>query len=221
VIEIFGLAAVICTFSVTAWLAWLQHDANKIYEHQAYTAQAANEIYKQEVYVAKDTEERELRAYLHLIADKVVFSDTGPTSVHVVITNDGQTPAHDVVIRAELVIMKYPLAKNIVLHAGYEPLVPKLYLAPHASQDNEITTAGVLSQESLFSITGDDKRLYLLGELEYWDIFNIKRNLRFGICIGGPEVRASFDARIKAGKTTPYISSGRIGEIEPSNNYEY
>jgi hypothetical protein len=204
-VEIVGLVLIFATFTASAVLAVLQYKSNRIYKEQAA--------------IAKDTEQRELRAYLHVNPTRMGVNITGitshPTEVAFDVINDGQTPAHDVTVRSALVLAPYP-ATFTFDKSSDDRQTRKEYIAAHCSEQSSAKLRGQLSTEQTKQITKDTLRIYLVGDVQYSDIFNITRHLRFGFSLPGSAV----ESMIQVGIFPTGPISGQF-EYEPSYNYEY
>jgi hypothetical protein len=196
--------AIMATLGVYVVLAILQFKANKIYHEQAS--------------VAQDTEQRQLRAYLHVDATTGAISLTGtstkPTQMDFAIVNDGQTPAHDVIIRRAIILAAHPANFRLDIPTNDEKLPG--YIPARGTQYSQATLEGKFSDEQIAQLTNDTIRIYLVGEIEYSDVFNITRHFRFGISIPGDEIKSMVDkGQFPTGEIKTKIT------YEPGYNYEY
>ena len=210
-VEVGILFAALASFIANAFVAKYQHAANKIYRGQ-------ETIYQEQAAIASDTEQRELRAYLHASVATVQISGSPsiPTEVRFTVTNDGQTPAHALSIRSALIFDTYPLTDTVVLkHPDKEPPEAKAYLASRSSMDGIAVFAGTITKNQAMEMAANTNRLYLFGDIAYDDIFNIERHIRFGFSFGGTPAKSAL-----AAKHFPLTMTGDF-EWEPHNNYEY
>jgi hypothetical protein len=204
-VEILGLLAVLSTLGVYVWLAFLQKNANTINSRAVQTAQESIQVAEQSVTVAKDTEQRELRAYLRVSVSSMNVGDpdcAGSTySVDYVITNDGQTPAHDVRSGAGFAFVTYPVNIQADFSEMAKPRgVTFDYLSSHDSKHRQAALfPDTLSPQQLDAIRRDAARVFLVGEVSYKDIFEIERHLRFGMTL---QAKGLADA-LQLGPPTP------------------
>jgi hypothetical protein len=173
--KVLFLLAAIGTLLANARVIWLQNETNKIYRQQAN--------------IALDTEERELRAYLHVTPITFQVGKITPTSASCEIVNDGQTPASAIVVRSVLVIEPNPTTIDFSIEPIPESDPHRSYLASHSSYDFDTTYNGVLTKEQVEGIAKDSERFYLIGEMEYRDVFNLEHHMKFGFSVIGPQIK--------------------------------
>jgi hypothetical protein len=139
------------------------------------------------VWRMKDTAERQLRAYVAVTPNRLVgLSPTGRPHLTYRLTNFGETPAHGMSHAAILEILPHPLVDNYRfpdLSIEERPSksvlwrdTPMPYIAHH------YRFASFAKEEIIELLEGKDGggcRLYVFGQVDYWDAFKRKHWTRF------------------------------------------
>ncbi|MGA2871365.1 MAG: hypothetical protein ABSF34_19660 [Verrucomicrobiota bacterium] len=150
-----------------------------------------------QAWIAKDTENRQLRAYIGLIPppdNQIVSNFTPPAKAVVRLTphNFGQTPAYRAINWTGMGVAPHPLPKNFPYQTQKSPIGPN----PITIHPGNFDIAGVVlpATEPLaqwdFDRIGDGKnwRLYAWGTITYDDAFGKSHFTNF--CIGFYSVTA-------------------------------
>jgi hypothetical protein len=130
---------------------------------------------------ARDTEERELRAYIGI----VVVDFTGPNtfvppnypSVHFNVRNYGSTPAHSVTHEGAIKSCAYPLPKNFDFAIPAVATSPEPITVFPGTPDNlgiEATSDRALTPAEFAEIGIGNNRVCFFGTVHYWDVFGFK-----------------------------------------------
>ena len=180
-IEVLGLLAILATLGVYVWLGLLQKHANKINGQAVATAQESIKVGQQSADIAKDTEIRELRAYLQVGTDSV-RAEGEPDNILTIrlsFTNDGQTPAHDVRAIGGAWLSPHPLKIKIDINDTTHS--PVGYLCPHQTIKIDYPFPLPHGRGIWEQLGNDTYRFYVIGEVDYKDVFDVQRRLKFGI----------------------------------------
>jgi hypothetical protein len=197
-IQVVTLLAIIATLSVYCYLGYLQYQANGIYRQQAD--------------IAKDAEITSLRAYMHIQVNDLKVSDTGnsdkPTEVDFSLVNEGETPAHNVQVTSQLVLVAYPITLTPTFR--YNGTTPAMYEPAHISPPHHMQNymTGVFSDEQIAGFQEDKYRLFLVGEIRYYDVFNIERRYRFGISFSMKDIENAIKSKKFEGQSNCSYEAG-------------
>jgi hypothetical protein len=128
--------------------------------------------------VARDTEHRQLRAYLHINHGPITVSEN-TASAEVRISHSGQTPAYKIILEADIQVGHFPLpeAEKLSLPTGGIPKyefgalygtepIKKTIAMPQNSND-----AIEIQKRSHDRLAGGLQVFYLFGRVRYQDIF--------------------------------------------------
>jgi hypothetical protein len=147
---------------------------------------------------AKDTEERQLRAYVFPDAVEIsdVDSDTTKISsaaprIHLVIKNTGITPAYNVINLVAAALVPFPFhldIKDIRAATGMKENMSVFSLSNGGISEAFSGVDGArepLNIEQKLSLSNGETAIYLLGYIWYYDIFGIVRCTRYKYYVGG------------------------------------
>jgi hypothetical protein len=160
------LALIVYT-AVTAWLASLTGEAVK------ESARATN-IADKQLAVAKDTETRQLRAYLYVEHGPLkTLSNDNHWGASIVIRHAGATPAYKVKLYAKMEVGPYLLNASKLIPPSDAPLE---YAILYGNKIIEETIATIFLFETIQEVKNAnplyrDLRFYLHGKVLYFDIF--------------------------------------------------
>jgi hypothetical protein len=146
-----------------------------------------------QIFVSRDTEERQLRAYVYVKPPPFgimgVVAGSMPYAT-IAFRNSGQTPAYNLRMGGNIGFGQYPLLPNQKFIDG--PYGGELFLNPEAetttggrvAQRNDVTPEekqkNMVTQPELDSIlNGETHRLYLFGDVTYKDAFGHKRHSEY------------------------------------------
>jgi hypothetical protein len=111
-----------------------------------------------QVSVARDTEHRQLRAYIFVTqAGTTGLSTTKPTEAHVVIRNSGQTPAYDLSIRAGVWLREFPLAGPL----PQQTATARIPLGPGSDYKLEGDIHRQLTDQEIAEVNNGSKAIYV------------------------------------------------------------
>lgn len=132
----------------------------------------------------KDTAERQLRAYVHVVQASRYRDDTGVLVIRLIVKNTGQTPAYQ--------------CSHFMVEGVYDP-----FPAPHEAFENAhaplgnspigpgestefFVTATDLQPAQIAQIMASRVAIYLFGEITYRDAFRVERRItKFRLmCVG-------------------------------------
>jgi hypothetical protein len=132
----------------------------------------------------EDTAKRQLRAYVGLTETAVKFTADGKLEAQMFFKNGGQTPAYDVRSWVHPLVDDYPLTYDI----GHPPAEMPLAVGIIPSQEQQIMVAPglALPQEIIDRLSRRDFAFYVIGEVNYRDIFKDRHILRYRLVFGGP-----------------------------------
>jgi hypothetical protein len=141
-----------------------------------------------QIAVAKDTELRQLRAYLSVTGVVITDLEKGKRPVaQITIKNAGQTPANHVRRWADPIMMDKIPAPNYV--PVVMPTYPENSGTPVAPGGSLYITAFFdkeLTDLEINAIKSKRYAMYVKGIVTYLDIFNVKRTTQFYVSFGGP-----------------------------------
>ncbi len=132
---------------------------------------------------ARGTAIKQLRAYLGVTSRDMPNLTVGQKQVAgIFVTNHGQTPANKVRYWGDVRIREYPLVGSLPslgLRSDFLPVNPgqKIPIA--------FETIGQLSEQERAGIISGTSRIYLYGEIEYFDVFGDRRTTMFRFSYGG------------------------------------
>lgn len=139
---------------------------------------------------ARRTSERQLRAHVGAQADSTLpnLSFGHKQTWRVIFKGYGQTPALRARYWGDLVIREYPLTgplPSLPFRTDIRPINPTQQIAI-AFETNNILTVIEATE-----IGAGNKRMFLYGELEYFDIFGERHTTTFKYMYGGPRLIGS------------------------------
>ena len=128
--------------------------------------------------VARDTEHRQLRAYLHINHGPITVSDN-TASAEVRIAHSGQTPAYKIKLEADIQVGHFPLpdSEKLSLPTGGIPIYEfgALYgdepIKQTISMPQNSNDAIEIQKRSRDRLAGGLQVFYLFGRVRYQDIF--------------------------------------------------
>jgi hypothetical protein len=142
-----------------------------------FTYRAANASIEQ-VSVAKDTENRQLRSYLHISHGPITVIDN-TASAEIRISHSGQTPAYKIKLDADILVGHFPLpaTEKLSLPTGGIPTYEfgALYgpdpIKQTISMPLNSNDAIEIQKRSRDRLAGGLQVFYLFGRVRYLDIF--------------------------------------------------
>lgn len=137
----------------------------------AEAARSAADATQKSVIVMTDTGRRQLRSYLHVYAKHLrhVRPSSTPEG-EVELRNTGLTPARNVRIWLELLLVDEPFVQNWAFNPKNDE--SQAIVGPSASAFAYKSLDAVLSETDLLALTADRKRIYMIGMVKYDDVFN-------------------------------------------------
>jgi hypothetical protein len=164
------------------------------FAYRAYdtTVQALVEAKRQanaaeaQIDVARDTEHRQLRAYLHINHGPITVSEN-TASAEIRISHSGQTPAYKIKLEADIQVGHFPLPETEKLSLptaglpthefgalyGVEPIRQTIAMPQNSNDAIEI------QKRSRDRLAGGLQVFYLFGRVRYQDIFGNERPYDF------------------------------------------
>jgi hypothetical protein len=153
-------------------------------------------ILGQQLTVARDTEQRQLRAYV--FPDHAVISNadddvsTQPVTIFMMFKNSGITPAYKVTNIGAAILLPFPFhvdIRNVNIPEFKIKTASSSYLAAGAPYQ----TASVYVDGAIEPLNADQKEslrngstaIYFFGEITYYDTFDILRCTRYEYYVGG------------------------------------
>ena len=161
---------------------------------------------KEQVAIAKDTEKRQLRAYVVALPTIKDFRPGMKPVFGVELSNGGQTPAYDFSAALNIKVDEFP-QKAPLAGTGYKPGP----VTPHgegwgdfAYQSHKLDLSAmstqVLTQSDFDGVMkGTAQRLYIWGRAEYADAFGERHYVNFCVSLDGESLRESRSHRCKDG----------------------
>jgi len=128
--------------------------------------------------VARDTEHRQLRAYLHISHGPMIVSDN-TASAEIRISHSGQTPAYKIKLEADILVGHFPLpdSEKLSLPTGgipkyeYGALYGNEPIKQTISMPQNSNDAVEIQKRSRDRLAGGLQVFYLFGRVLYQDIF--------------------------------------------------
>jgi hypothetical protein len=135
-------------------------------------------VAESQIDVARDTEHRQLRAYLHINHGPITVSDN-TASAEIRISHSGQTPAYKIKLEADIQVGHFPLPDSEKLSLptggipkyefgalyGNEPIRQTIAMPQNSNDAIEI------QKRSRDRLAGGLQVFYLFGRVRYQDIF--------------------------------------------------
>jgi hypothetical protein len=148
-------------------------------------------VFKQQLDVSRDTEQRQLRAYISIEDFGADGTDSGQPVFSYKSHNVGLTPAHDVRFFAWIGVLPYPLPKNFPHDDVREnTTVSQTTIGTGVFQRGRKIADAPLTTEQKNAITdGSSFRLYFMGVARYKDAFEKSHETWFCINVGGATFR--------------------------------
>lgn len=199
----FGLAFLeIALTTIGVCFVWSTLKANWAAAGEAKrAADAANKT----VASMEDTAQRQLRAYIHFTIDKtaIAFSPGQKPVINILYENCGQTPAMRCTSGGELDILPWPSPEPFPepvfeKHGAIYSLYPNVSAPWHTPVRSRRPFS---AQEIREAFDGTTKRLFLFGEIRYFDIFGKEHFTRFRM-MSGVEPKTNFLTFCREGNET-------------------
>jgi hypothetical protein len=145
---------------------------------------------EQSAQISKDTEIRQLRAYISLeLAVPPELIPGQPARSIWRIRNTGRTPAYKVTGTTEADIRPYPPPRPNVYALDTPMVLKEDIINPNRFSTAFIATKKPLSKEEVAAIAeGSSLRFYFWGTIFFFDAFNVSRYANFCIIVGGPNM---------------------------------
>lgn len=164
----------------------------------AIAAVWASAVAQQQLVISRDTEKRQLRAYIYTVPAIANLAPGQRPIVSITVKNGGLTPAYNINAALNALVLEHPQKGPISrIGAKPDPTHPtpdgvgafvfqdhdmELVLPPAATP-----TIGPDIFQSI--IDGTQKRLYVWGRLQYLDAFHEQHYLNFCFTIDGESVK--------------------------------
>jgi hypothetical protein len=139
--------------------------------------------------IASDTAQRELRAYIGVKAGWIDFTNLRDPTATIVISNFGQTPAHDVRWWIHSWIEAFPL-KVELSDAPSDFVMGRSVMGPGNYSTQPITLGVPMSNRSLKELSEKRAAIYIYGRVTYRDIFNVPQETRYRLFFRGDNFSA-------------------------------
>ncbi len=164
---------------IVTFLLW--YAINKLVREVRKASKTQSAVAENTLRTMQDTACRQLRAYVNV--DGVIrVNDPGEVegrgfAVQVEVKNSGQTPAYDLFQWAKIDMREFPLADRLPIHCvdgGTRAILAagaKTVAFPAYRHD--------LSQHEVDAILDNQAAVYVYGEVEYCDIFGVRRLTQF------------------------------------------
>jgi hypothetical protein len=145
-------------------------------------------------WVARDTEKRQLRAYVFLESVKTasIDDDAGADqnrglSATIIFKNFGQTPAYNVRHSSSLKCADYPPAATVFTRDREKHPITVDTLGPQGGAQNVIQSSeGSMSAiERKQLMKAQTKAIYVFGKIDYEDAFGVRRCTSYRFMVGG------------------------------------
>lgn len=131
----------------------------------------------------RDTAEKHLRAYV--LVDNASLKIDGIVEYEVTAKNFGQTPAHDVTFFSGTRHRPYPPPAPLPPAIGLKPL-SKRYLGANTVIVSDDKLAREFTVDEKVALLSGADVFYVVGEIEYKDIFGSPHKTTFKFACGGP-----------------------------------
>jgi hypothetical protein len=162
-------------------------------------------------WVARDTEKRQLRAYVFLESvhvtdtkDKITGDDPNRgLSATIIFKNFGQTPAYNVWHLSSLKVADFPAPSTVFVRDPAKRPIPMDTLGPQGGTQSVVqpsepdSASGAEGKQQLGS---QSRAIYVFGKIDYEDAFGVKRCTRYRFMVGGNAgLRGSDALRVDTG----------------------
>jgi hypothetical protein len=131
---------------------------------------------------AEDTGIRQLRGYVSVSPNAMVFTLAQPLDIHdqsiriqAICKNHGQTPVRNVQFRYEVQVLPHPLVERYQFREARRIHSANDALAPSAQTESMFLRDQPLTVEELTNIRNDTARIYWWGVATYRDVFDRER----------------------------------------------
>ena len=138
------------------------------------------------VQVTTDTAERQLRAYVHPMAIRIVMGENGSVAGKVRAENVGQTPAYTLANQFTLTVAPLPLQEEYLTLNRNRWQGPKVTVPPRGEVYFDATLPGLLTLEYREDIANERAAVFIHGALEYKDIFDKPHTTSYRYIYTGP-----------------------------------
>ena len=150
-------------------------------------AVGATNVAQSTLVLMKDTAQRQLRAYISVVAAKIEFPVPGQPKSTLTFRNAGQTPAHDVKIWIHQWVAAYPL--DVALPTPPPDFVTaRDTLGAGASCHMTNEAPHPVAKEPFLTLIGTSEgTIYVYGEVSYRDVFGEHHTQKYRLMYGGSE----------------------------------
>jgi hypothetical protein len=141
-------------------------------------------FFKRQADLMEDTARKQLRAYICLSESAVKLAPDGKLEAQMFFRNGGQTPAYDVRSWTHPIVDNYPLGYTLENPPANMPRA--VGVLPSKEKQIMIAPALTLSTEVIERLSTRDFAFYVIGEVDYKDIFGKRHILKYRLIFGGP-----------------------------------
>lgn len=127
---------------------------------------------------AEKSSERQLRAYVLVDTLKIMDLAVGkmPSAI-ITIKNFGQTPAKKIIHTTRLGFSTYP--EWVAPQEDVPEYLSESMLGPQATGTAQTPTGLIISQNEINALNNKTHAIYVLGKIQYKDIFGISRSTKY------------------------------------------
>lgn len=186
IMAITGIAAL----GISAWAVWLVVRSLELNRKMVSEAEKATKAAQDTVSVTYKMAQRQLRAYLFVVAKAIVFKPNEPLRIIFSYENAGQTPAYDVRCYRTFIDAPYPLPEDQFLPESIEEsearqeVVARAIVYPKGDFSGDQGTPFPCTADSLRAKIANG-RFYFVGFAIYVDVFKRRRTTKFCSTIPG------------------------------------
>ena len=176
---------------------WLDYAAVWAASFAALAASAAAGVGAWQAWIARDSEQRQLRAYIYVLPSITDFSVGKKPYASITIKNGGQTPAYDFNVSMNEDIRPFPQRESLK-GIGTQPSALTQTsdgIGAFLYQSHEYVVSmppvNALSRQDYDDvIKGTERRFYVWGRVLYLDAFKRQHHLNFCFTIDGDSLSA-------------------------------
>jgi hypothetical protein len=138
--------------------------------------------------VMRQSARRQLRAYVSGLPDFISsFDETHYPTANYTLRNLGQTPAVNLVHRAQIAAFPFPLPVGFRLPPLTSRPAPTTVLFPNLPANGGCSMPTPFTDAELTAIRNRSMRVYIFGEMRYRDVFRKRRRSSFCVSLYVPD----------------------------------
>jgi hypothetical protein len=168
------------------WLVWLTAALVGVGAAQCLVFCWQGSQLRRTVKTMDSTAIRQLRAYVLVAGGEIKFPNPGTPEAQLVLRNFGQTPAHNVRVWIHMWIERYPLRVGLPTPPADFRMATSI-LPPGGHTNMFIPKEPPVPSQAIHLLGTPAGTIYVYGEIQYVDVFQITRSTKYRLIYGGPE----------------------------------